>query len=91
MYKRGVTVSIMVVTILVMVIMASAITVSISTSIKYANLSSWTTEIGYIQDIVNENKEKINECVLDDIQLNVSALSEEAGGRAYKAACQSGM
>ena len=77
MYKRGVTVSIMVVTILVMVIMASAITVSISSSIKYANLSSWTTEIGYIQDIVNENKDNIQDYTLENIELNVSGLSDE--------------
>ncbi len=77
--KKGITISILVITIIVMAILASVIIVSTSSSISYSMLVAWLTEIGYIQDTVDEYSHTSSALpyTSDIVTIDISKLSNE--------------
>lgn len=52
--KQGITVTMLTITIIILTILAGTITYSIYSTINYSNISTWISEICYIQDIASE-------------------------------------
>lgn len=79
MRKQGITVTVMVITIIILTILAGTITVSTYSTINYSRLSAWTTEITYIQDVVNEeiNTSSGTDYTLGDITINVEGIVQD--------------
>jgi len=52
--KQGITVAMLTITIIILIILAGTITYSIYSTINYSNISTWISEMSYIQDIASE-------------------------------------
>ncbi len=80
MKKQGITVSVLVITIIVLTILAGAITVSTLSTVNYSKLSSWVSEISYIQEVVEEqnNVSSNMDYTMQQIELSISSnVSDE--------------
>lgn len=77
--RRGITLTVMVVTVIIFGILAGTITISTYSTINYSRLSTWVSEITYIQDIVDEQLAKSSALnfVVDEIKIDVSGLTVE--------------
>ena len=83
--KQGITVTMLVTTIMILIILAGIVTFSTYSTIKYSELSTWTNEIIYIQDVINEQSYKTSAInfVTGNIFIDVSNIedvSEQFGG-----------
>ena len=77
--KQGITITVMVITIIILIILAGTITISMSSTINYSRLSSWATEIMYIQDVVDEQLRisSTTDFTADAILLDVSNVDAD--------------
>lgn len=72
--KSGVTVAMLVIVILVLSILSATIITTVSKSIENTNLSVWTQEIAFVQDLINESKDK-EAMLLNEMDFNVANIS----------------
>lgn len=75
--KKGITVAMLVVIVSVIGILTTATVKSISSSYTNAKLSVWITEVGLVQDLINENKNNISDMLLDEVIWDVSKIDNE--------------
>ena len=77
--RRGITLTVMVVTVIILGILAGTIAISTYSTINYSRLSTWVSEITYIQDVVDEQLARTSavDFIIDEIRINVSGLTIE--------------
>lgn len=72
--KSGITITMLVITIIIMTIIATTVVVTINSSIGYSRYVTWSNEIKYVQEVVDErlNSNYLTNETLGTIYLNVS-------------------
>lgn len=84
--KQGVTLTTVVVTVIVLSILAGVVIFSTNSTIGYAKLSTWATEITYIQETVDEQikTESSLPYTTDFINIDTSSLTSEQLDKQFK-------
>jgi len=84
MTKKGVTLSILIVVIIVLAILATTVVTSVSSSINDTKLSLWATEISLVQDVVKENRDNIDDILLNEISFSTKKIATEILDEQFK-------